>query len=372
MEKKRKAVERKVFFVSPDEFSRQTNIQLTIQKKITNYYQDNDSHEKITDIVLLNRNDEDTIFCLPMEYEYISVTLNGDDLYVIDIRNNKFTKAFQKEVTTSWRQDQKLYTILNIDVEKLLSTKPIPIPEAVQREIDRINTLIRCRDYRVAFNYGYNFHEGPVIINNFSMSPCKLMICFFRKNTCLSSVEIVPELPNAVWINSYSNPQVERSKVNQLLRAVAVLILPKLNPSIEFMKSYAVNAISSYILINKLNGYQDEMSILNESSVDLSRRPLPFHAFAGAMDIIVNVQDRVTIDAANQLIEEVIHSAPFRWLCDEEEESEDDDGGEWNEEGSEKRRDTKGGHSRRRPRKTTRKSRKKKKKKAQRSKRRRQ
>jgi hypothetical protein len=117
---------------------------------------------------------------------------------------------------------------------------------------------------------------------------------------------------------------VEGVGLNKLLRAAAILILPKLNPSIRLLESNARSPISAHILINKLNGNSQNEAI---------ERPVPFDTLErmisekGRIDIVVEITDPVTIQHAQRLFDEVLQSPTFQEKCNGEVEDEGEVGG---------------------------------------------
>lgn len=340
---KRKA-ERTVHFVSPAEFQAETKINFSKTQSIKNYNKLTKDYTTVTDIISIEKEQENptesskerspttskeiTKFCLPENINYISVRTD-DDLYVIDIKKHGFTESFQDRVRQVWTEQPKRMGlilgnlhILEVNVNSMfIQNKPIIIPEEIQSEITRINNLIRCINCRISFDYGYNSLGGDAMLNSYSASPCDLLLCLFHNDICISSIEIILNSFTHVSINSFTNPDFEGAGINQLLRAVAVLIAPKISPTIEFLESSALNPVSARILINKLNGYEEV------SGLDLSIRPVPFETIqkyissklhdevSSIMSIIVNVKDPVTIAAAERLIEEVTKSEKFKSVC---------------------------------------------------------
>ena len=55
-------------------------------------------------------------------------------------------------------------------------------------------------------------------------------------------------------IDSNTNSLYEGKKLNQLLRAVIIIIAKAINPEILYVKSYAVSPTSLYLLIKYFNG----------------------------------------------------------------------------------------------------------------------
>jgi hypothetical protein len=330
-------MEPNVYFVSSEEYFQMTKIRFTKIKEVTNYDQTNydkditQRYDKKSDIILVEKPEQSTIFCFPsnMNYIYVTSRLDGGSLYIIDFKNIGFTEDLRTQVLNTPPPRYEVLMEIKaqyIYVPSLFNVQKIPIPPEVQAEVSQLNERIAgsgCTGYRLAFDYGYNFPGENIRLNSYYDTPCVLMLCLFHGNTCVSSIEIHPS-NDQVTINSFSNPKVEGVGLNKLLRAAAILILPKLNPSIRLLESNARSPISAHILINKLNGNSQNEAI---------ERPVPFDTLErmisekGRIDIVVEITDPVTIQHAQRLFDEVLQSPTFQEKCNGEVEDEGEVGG---------------------------------------------
>lgn len=308
-----------ILFVSPQELFAETQIQLTKINQLMMMY---DMKSKEFDLpsysILLEEGGQSNVFC--SNDQYVSLMFNGQR-YITNINNTGFSELFKNSAREAFQNSRSfMYLrklgIVTINVDKILNDpKPLNIPEGVQEEVERLNKIIRDTPYHISCNYGYNFGETTTGISSFSKSACKILLCLFNGPRCVSSVEIIPgqENEHVVWINSFSHPKIEKSGINTMLRAATVLIVPKLNPSFTTIQSWAANPVSAHILLNKLNGYVSDEMLEHNPGLDLITKPIPFKTLeqASALIVSVNVNDPVTIRAAETKFNEVANSQVF-------------------------------------------------------------
>jgi hypothetical protein len=327
----KKKLKNEILFVSPDEFFVETQIKVTKMNETIMYNQETNTYDKSYNIVF-EREEDSTIYCC--KYLYILIKI-GVLRYIIDINGIGFPKTLEKEVVNLFNfnhsileeeEEKELYKmgISPVNVNYILKNeKRIIIPQEVRDELERLNKIINCTKYRLAFDYGYNLGDGNKKINSYSGDACIPMLCLFNGQTCVSSVEITKAVHNplAVNISSFSNPSIRMAGINKLIRAAAIFISSKLNPDINFIESIAENPISAHILLNSLNGYVLRSETIDKTILDLSQRSIPFEQIKRYTDtgyilnIEINIRDPDTLVAAERVFNEVASSEKFRASC---------------------------------------------------------
>jgi hypothetical protein len=328
----KKKLKNEILFVSPDEFFIETQIKVTKMNETIMYNKETNTYDKSYNIVF-EREEDSAIYCC--KYLYISIRI-GDLRYIIDINGIGFPKKLETEVVNLFNfnhrileeeeEETELYKmgISPVNVNYILKhEKRIIIPQEVRDELERLNKIINCTKYRLAFDYGYNLGDGNKKINSYSEDACIPMLCLFNGQTCVSSVEITKAIHNpfAVNISSFSNPSIRMSGINKLIRAAAIFISSKLNPDITFIESIAENPISAHILLNSLNGYVLRSETIDKTILDLSQRSIPFEQIKRYTDtgyilnIEINIRDPDTLVAAERVFNEVASSEKFRASC---------------------------------------------------------
>jgi hypothetical protein len=102
-------------------------------------------------------------------------------------------------------------------------------------------------------DYMYNLNGT---ITTFSNILHYLVLCLYKDNTCISSIELVM-YEDYISINSKTLNVYENKKINTLLRAI-VIIIGNLFNNIKYIKSGAINPISAYILTRHFKATIDD------------------------------------------------------------------------------------------------------------------
>ena len=204
------------------------------------YYFKNKSFEDHNYIVIIIKNNI-----------YI-VKINSDNVKInsgIELQKIKDTLAdISKEPPGGLFIIRRILKQNNIVSEIILnySVKDDNILEIPKNKINELNELLnkRChKNYRLSLDYMYNLNGK---IATFSNIIHYLVLCLYKDNTCISSVELVIH-EDYISINLKTLHMYENKKINTLLNAI-VIIIGNLFNNIKFIKAIAINPISAYIL----------------------------------------------------------------------------------------------------------------------------
>lgn len=310
-------------FMSPDEFFSDTQIRLEKIHETIFYQDDTKSYDHISYTYLLERSRNIAKVCI--ETPYVAIK-NNDKIYVIDLNGNGFSELFIEKIITSYNKSKYIprtniprfaseFNIEFIDIEDEFNNPSPEIPQEVNNELDRLNSIISSTPYRLSFDYAYNLGGDGRRINSYFKNACVLTLCLFNGPTCVSSIEVHKTPENEISISSFSNPNISNSGINQLMRAAAIFICAKMYPSVRFIKSTSINPISAYILINKLNGkpQKDAAKLITNKPL-----PIPFETINQYIKtnkgiyVKVDIRNPDTLDAAERLFHSVVSSEKFR------------------------------------------------------------
>jgi hypothetical protein len=150
-------------------------------------------------------------------------------------------------------------TLRNGELFEMKSGKKLPynLSDALD-EIHRLNDILKCRDFRLNISYIYDLHNGNAVYS-YDFNTRHIIICLFQGDACVSSVILIPTLNendnnSYITIESRTKPENEGNNLNKLLRAVAIIVAPKISPRFSSVKSQAINPISVYLLISYFHG----------------------------------------------------------------------------------------------------------------------
>lgn len=194
------------------------------------------------------------------EHNYIVIMIKKD-IYIVEINPNIYKLKYITDILDTLQPDifELSVSRFKLKIKHILREKNIlceyfdncvkyknNILERPTNKINELNNLLnKTCPYNLSLNYLYNL-EGK--ITTFHNNINYLVLCFYKDNTCISSVELVI-YENNIEINSKTLHIHEKQKINTLLRAV-VIIIGKLFNNIKYIKSVAVNPTSAYILTN--------------------------------------------------------------------------------------------------------------------------
>ena len=119
----------------------------------------------------------------------------------------------------------------------------------------------------LSLNYVFDLENKNAIKKKFGVSQIErtniidensLLLCYFNENNCVSQILLNLEYDfndkQFLSIDSNTNSLYEGKKLNQLLRAVIIIIAKAINPEILYIRSNAVSPTSLYLLIKYFNG----------------------------------------------------------------------------------------------------------------------
>ena len=119
----------------------------------------------------------------------------------------------------------------------------------------------------LSLNYVFDLENKNAIKKKFDVSQIEgtsiidensLLLCYFNENNCVSQIllSLEDDLNDKKFLSIDSNTSslYEGKKLNQLLRAVIIIIAKAINPEILYIRSNAVSPTSLYLLIKYFNG----------------------------------------------------------------------------------------------------------------------
>jgi len=113
-----------------------------------------------------------------------------------------------------------------------------------------------CPDFRINVDYVFAL-DDPSLVTALTLppNPNTILICLFKENNCVSSLELEKDsiVRNQIEISSQTLKSYERRQFNKLLRAVIILIAKAIDPTTEKVGSMAINPISAFIMLHFFN-----------------------------------------------------------------------------------------------------------------------
>lgn len=156
----------------------------------------------------------------------------------LTLKNAKFRKATEKGALPKGI----------LDYFKLVGCEempPLPI------HLDPLNAILqeKCRNARI--EVGYRVIMKNIITNEYA-SEMSLTICLYVDDVGVSTIEL--GLEKQVLVLDYSSTHREHSgkKYNKMMRAVAYVMAAQLG--FKSLDSFAINAVSAYVLIKYFRG----------------------------------------------------------------------------------------------------------------------
>ena len=208
--------------------------------------------------------------------EYIGTIFNGK-FHIFKLRDGEIPAEFQERFAhidetaitvlsgkQSSDESQEIIVLLNripkfkfitnynfkcIDLKNLTAAKGI---------VDILNADLHrtCPDFRINVDYVFAL-DDPSLVTAYTLppKPTTILICLFKENNCVSSLELEKDsiVSNQIEISSLTLKSYERRQFNKLLRAVIILIAKAIEPTTEKVGSIAINPISAFIMLNFFN-----------------------------------------------------------------------------------------------------------------------
>ena len=156
-------------------------------------------------------------------------------------------------------------------------TANLNLNEAKKKLIELNESLQKkCSNLSLSLDYVYNHNDYSTLdlyhsFNNpQSNGPYSLVLCLYNGEFhCLSSITIEIN-GEELSIDSRTNQYYEARKYNILLRSIIILISEYLSKDIKYIKSFALNPSSAYILMQHFGGKLLEHDIRNREFLRLS------------------------------------------------------------------------------------------------------
>lgn len=202
-------------------------------------------------------------------YAYIILKIDNTLYLVINENNENSDISRIRAILNADNFNIKQLSSYNYYYKKLttcVNNRP-ELPNTINDEIDSLNVILQskknCDNYKLRFDYMYNL-DGT--ITTFSDNINYLVLCLYRDDQCISSVEFVFKVGyieiNLNTLETYTNQYgithngYEGRNYMKLLCAAAIIISKCFE--VGTIKAVCVNPISAYLLIHYLNGEMDE------------------------------------------------------------------------------------------------------------------
>jgi hypothetical protein len=181
---------------------------------------------------------------------------------------------------------------------KIYSEKKLPYDlSAAHNEINRLNDILRCRDFRLSISYIYDLRNDQTVYS-YEFKAGDIIICLFQRDTCVSSIILVPTITNSasyITIESRTKPENEGNNLNKLLRAAAIIVAPKISSNFVYLTSVAINPISVYLMLKYFHGeITTSGSICDETQLTKINRNISSSS--------INGNENFTMKQANEII----------------------------------------------------------------------
>lgn len=136
---------------------------------------------------------------------------------------------------------------------KASTTFPYDLSSA-RDEIARLNNILGCDNFRITLDYTYTLDPNSTIYA-YEFNTKDIVICLFERDVCVSSIMLyLQEDKGIADIASRTSETHEGNNLNKLLRAVSILVAPKIKPDLRYLISYAINPASVYLLVKYFDG----------------------------------------------------------------------------------------------------------------------
>lgn len=188
--------------------------------------------------------------------------------------------------------------------------KEIDLTDA-NMKIAEFNSLlnIKCDNLSLSLNYVYNSPTNSKISMFDNRNINYLMLCLNNDYGCISSItfEFHKDIP-MLTLSSQTNSKFEGKKYNKFLRAVTILICPLLQ--IQYVGSYAVNPISSYLLMEHFNALPDQNFMRSMRKFLKKNEEIPLLEFIKKyqqpISLTIDTYDAPTAQKAQAVINELL------------------------------------------------------------------
>jgi hypothetical protein len=211
------------------------------------------------------------IFNVPNQYgnELLCIhykdSLNIDCYLIIYIGNNpsyEFSEEFKKNISNEILKGNgyNLYKfgVMLIPILKIYDESSFLNIDNAKILLNQLNEELNCLNYNLTLEYLHENTEDKIIHVHSIPDLQDLVLCIYKGNRCVSSIEMVLDEDNIV-ISSHTEHSESGKNLNKLLRAVSIIIGKSINPLICDIYSYAINPISAYLLI-KYFGAETELN----------------------------------------------------------------------------------------------------------------
>lgn len=205
---------------------------------------------------------------------------------------NEYDKEFFNIINKWFRDNIKNFKFITLD--RLICLEPIDLIPA-KRYIRGLNKKLNCSEYNLGINYVF-YLKDYTNITAFDYRSDSIILCIFKEQKCISS--IVFEIDdNIISIDSKTHSDYEGRKMNKLLRAISIMIAPKLVPNVKYIKSVAINPISAHLMlkyfkaipvginINEVNTPEKIKAYIDENYRLITQVPINEETIQNARDI---------------------------------------------------------------------------------------
>ena len=243
-------------------------------------------------------------------------------------------EQLQRQIINDSEND---YDFVAIGSGNCSQTEELDLSNA-KEQIQELNVLLqrRCPDFYLRIDYLTSFPENSNIhlydgarqyLNSFYTFP-NIVLCLFTGNDCVSSITM--HLTNSfygsfyganyiksIFIESFTSLLYTERKFNKLLRAVAIIISKKINPTIVVLKSTAANPLSARIMVNSFNAtFSHEDKLIGKNTPDINIDDLI--KSRNFLQTYVDLNDQENIANAKRVFMEIIDTEDIdkRIKCD--------------------------------------------------------
>lgn len=161
-------------------------------------------------------------------------------------------------------------------------------------EVDRLNKILKCDNFRLNIDYLYSIHPNDTIYSYDFENMNDLMLCLYEGDVCVSSIVLhTKEGNHDLKISSRTSETHVRNNLNKLLRAAAIVVAQKIKPDLTVLISNAISSISLHLLVKYFDGY---MEVIDEDRDEVSEQTL--------IDLTPSDHRDFTHDDAQKIIEQ--------------------------------------------------------------------
>jgi hypothetical protein len=124
---------------------------------------------------------------------------------------------------------------------------------SAREEVSKLNHILQCVNFRITVNFVYDINNDDTIYSYWFNNMNDIILCLYEGNVCVSSI-MLSNVSSNVVIASRTSHTHEKNNLNKLLRAAAILVSHKINPSLRGIESNAINPTSLLLLVKYFNG----------------------------------------------------------------------------------------------------------------------